>query len=150
MTEEKFNWVAQDKNGDISEYRRNTKPYRDCEEWLGGFLYKVLEANKPIKSWKKRCFDLSKFDYEIHDGKLIGIPKNAPDWLLKIKEINIKAFDRITRRKDIEKICEKSSLVSAFTWRVTKQGPEYWGKINKKLCEMEAENDTNKTKTCDC
>ena len=150
MTKEKFNWIAQDNDGDIAVYIRDTKPSKGDEEWLGGFGEHVFFANKTIKSWKKRCFDLSKFDYEIHDGKLIGIPKNAPDWLLKIKEINIKAFDLITRRKDIDKICESSALDAAFTWDMTKQGPEYWGKINKKLCEMEAENDTNKTKTCDC
>lgn len=122
MTEEKRNWIAQDKNGYIAKYGQIHKPNYDCIEWIGANHKYVFHANKTIKSWKKRCFDLNKFDYEIHRGKLIGIPKNAPRWLMNIKDIDIKAFDRITRRADIDDVCAADGLTNAFKWSDTKQG----------------------------
>ena len=133
MTEEKFNWIAQDKNGNIEKYSNQSKLSKDCFEWFGSYHEHVFHANKTIKSWKKRCFDLNEFDYDIHKGKLIGIPKNAPKWLMNIKEIDIKAFDRITRRADIDDVCAAPDLQSAFRWDKTKQGEYYWSIINRKL-----------------
>lgn len=134
-----YKWVAQDKGGHIYFYNEKPTPSKvtnahseaDCEE---GIYPHNHEKHEPIKSWKKRCFDLSKFDYEIIKGKLIGIPKSAPEWLMKIKEIDIKAFDWIARRKDIDAICKQASLQAyPFSWDDTKQGWDYWDNLYNEL-----------------
>ena len=134
MTEYKY--VAQDKDWFVFRYEH--APARNAVEWFDPDLIEAEETRrdvyKPIKSWKKRCFDLSKFDYEIIEGKLIGIPKAAPEWMMILKDIDIKAFDWITRRKNIDDICKAESLMDGpFVLSKTKQGAEYWDNLHGQI-----------------
>lgn len=138
-----FKYVAQDSDGQIFEHEE--RPKKDATQWLcedhyidSQKTYKHnLDHKRSIKSWKSRCFNLEKFGYCIAYGKLIGIPKNCPDWLLRVKEIDIKAFDWITRGKckqrELEDILSSSSLTAAFSFSETKQGSTYWNKINSQI-----------------
>ena len=72
----KYNWVAQDKDGEIYTYEH--KPDKLRVTWQGAGNGCVLHSRAaPNPNWKESLIDLSKNDYIIKDGILMATRKHV-------------------------------------------------------------------------
>lgn len=72
----KYNWVAQDADGEIYNYEH--KPDELRVTWQGAGNGCVLHSRAaPNPNWKESLIDLSKNDYIIKDGILMATRKHA-------------------------------------------------------------------------
>lgn len=135
------NYVAQDKNGDVQFFKTMPRVCgigREIQVTSEGASAEGVKGTRKVKSWKKRVFDLSKYDFEIYKGKLVGIPNNAPDWLMILKEIDMKAFDILTRdSRGYQHYSAAGSLEEAFSWHGSRQGWDYWNKLSAKIWKIQ-------------
>lgn len=79
---EKYNWVAQDSDGEVHEYINKPSTKDTTGSWWGksviGNSRRASEpTTKAVPNWKETIIDLSKNDYIIKDGILMATRKHA-------------------------------------------------------------------------
>lgn len=78
----KYNWVAQDEDGEVHEYINKPSTEEAAGPWwgkacIGNFRQASDPTTKAVTNWKESLIDLSKNDYIIKKGILMATRKHA-------------------------------------------------------------------------
>lgn len=78
----KYNWAAQDEDGEVHEYINKPSTEEAAGPWwgkacIGNFRQASDPTTKVVTNWKESLIDLSKNDYIIKKGILMATRKHA-------------------------------------------------------------------------
>jgi len=121
----KWNWIAQDKCGDIYKFASDDGKV------------KLIEEGKPNPNFKNTLINLETEDYEINEGILTRIPRKTKlDKLIdNVKKINKKAAKWMNKNRN--KLSNTYDLDRCFDWDICEKYD--WCYIHDELIKLEQE-----------
>ena len=130
----KWNWIAQDKDGDIFFYDEEPllMPFGFMS---GGKDLKLVGKCKKNQIHEETLINLETEDYEINDGILTRIPRKTKlDKLIaNVKKIDKKAAKWMNKNR--YKLKDTYDLMWCFDWNICEK--HYWDNIHDVLIKLE-------------